>query len=525
MVRALHAYQHIYANVEPEQSPRGQGGFQTLFYTHAGLSEAEVAEMEARLLYFPGAGDPAKRLFFNTSTGKRVLAQVVPLPEPDRFGRGGRYLAHSLVLDPEQFAALGANPFHVWRHAIYVTTVEEALERGDFHTGDVPPLSFDLPEEGENAQELARGWPGEALRKLTLLALRAERLAGKRSAVAFLGGPRQVEEALEVGFLAVPTACRPRCTFDTYFHRGNLVATYFWAIGLPESPRRPNLVEVDARIRQAPAFVPDQPETAYERWVLEALDAGDLDAAARYRDVAYALCEWLDDHPADEALLDSAPPQVIGTVLRLSPEQVRARLRRMLQDRLPPLLAERVFAPLSQAEAPQLLQWLREGVDASDLLDALFNTYAADRFRAPPRRERGALRGILERTAHQDLRLLQACWDGRREPLRRELGQAGKEAYRWFVQAVLPAGLVDPLDLLVPVQVDAFLDLYLASAALEEHGLAPLAEELLELGLASSLVRLVPHLQDRPAREIKALRKVAGRQTGLPEAFRRALEM
>jgi hypothetical protein len=37
---AIQAWQHIYSNVEEAQSPRGRGGFQTLFYTTGSLTEA-----------------------------------------------------------------------------------------------------------------------------------------------------------------------------------------------------------------------------------------------------------------------------------------------------------------------------------------------------------------------------------------------------------------------------------------------------------------------------------------------------
>ena len=60
----IQAWQHIYSNVEKEQSPQGRGGFQTLFYSKAGLTEDEIEEMEGRLLYFPSKVEPVKRLFF-----------------------------------------------------------------------------------------------------------------------------------------------------------------------------------------------------------------------------------------------------------------------------------------------------------------------------------------------------------------------------------------------------------------------------------------------------------------------------
>ena len=90
---AVQAWQHIYTSVERDQSPHGRAGFQTLFYSRSGLTEAEVQEMEARLVYFPSEIEPVKRLCVTISTGKVMVAQIVHLAEPDRLGRTGRYLA------------------------------------------------------------------------------------------------------------------------------------------------------------------------------------------------------------------------------------------------------------------------------------------------------------------------------------------------------------------------------------------------------------------------------------------------
>ena len=80
----IQAWQHIYSNVEKEQSPQGRGGFQTLF-SSSDLTELEVEEMEGRLLYFASDVEPLKRLFFTTSTGKGVVAQIVFLPTGQQY--------------------------------------------------------------------------------------------------------------------------------------------------------------------------------------------------------------------------------------------------------------------------------------------------------------------------------------------------------------------------------------------------------------------------------------------------------
>ena len=154
----IEAWQHIYSNVEKEQSPKNRGGFQTLFYSLAGLSQAEVSEMESRLLYFSSKVEPIKQLFFSTSTGKGVVAQIVVIAEPDKYGRRGRYLAHSLIFSAEDLARFEADPFRVFEHFTFISTVAEALEQGIFETSDIPAVSLNLPESSTGDIEAAKQW-------------------------------------------------------------------------------------------------------------------------------------------------------------------------------------------------------------------------------------------------------------------------------------------------------------------------------------------------------------------------------
>jgi hypothetical protein len=111
----VYASQHIYANVEEGQSPHKKKGYQTLFSTRSALTEAEIeTEIEPRLFYKRSESVSGKRVFFTTSTGKKVMANIVPLTGADLLGREGRYLAHSLVFSPEMFADIGADPFRVF---------------------------------------------------------------------------------------------------------------------------------------------------------------------------------------------------------------------------------------------------------------------------------------------------------------------------------------------------------------------------------------------------------------------------
>jgi hypothetical protein len=518
----LQAWQHIYSNVEKEQSPQRRGGFQTLFYTLAGLTTAEVEEMESRLLYFPSTVEPVKRLFFTTSTGKGVVAQIVALPEPDQFGRKGRYLAHSLVFAPEALAQFEVDPFRVFRHANFITTLSTALAQGNFQTRDIPALSLELSPQTIPYLEAAHSWPPAELAKLSLLALRVKRQARHREAVTITGEPAEIESALEAAFLAVPTAMRPHCTFDTYFYRCNLVATYFWAIGLPEPPASPKFAVVEGVTRQVQEAGPLQPETPYERWAVAAIKAGQLVELAQERDQAFALAEWLRGRDYELSLLEVASPEVIEAMFKLNPEMVQARLNQRVGEQMPLALVQRVADHLyGQTTALDLYRQLRQGFSLPQLLEVLYASYAAESFKEPSGAELKALETILNQSEHPLLRLFLAYWRNPQRHLPQALEQVDVTTYRQFGETVLLLKLVKPVSLLRPDRVDAFLDLYLAGHV---ENLVDLAEALLKIKKPAALSRLTGCVRTLPSKELKRLAQLVKGRSDIPESFQAAVQ-
>lgn len=312
----IQAWQHIYTNVEKEQSPRGLGGFQTLAASPE-LDATEVAEMEGRLLYVPAQMEPVKRLFFTTAQGHVMVGQAVPLADPDQYGRKGRYLAHSLVFEPEAFKAGGADPFRVLETFPFITNVADALA----HCGasdTLPPVEFDLSPAP--VFDMA-GWPISELQQLALLALRAEQMSLDRLAVALVGESAEIEEALRLAMLAVPTQRRTWCTFDTYFYHCNLVATYYWAVGLPERPGNANFLLVDAAARRVLDNPADGANTIYERWVLAGIAAGTWLQDIAHRDAVYTYAEWLDGRLPEGASEPELLPALLAAVQACCPHE------------------------------------------------------------------------------------------------------------------------------------------------------------------------------------------------------------
>ena len=450
------------------------------------------------------------------------MSQIVFLPNPDQFGRGGRYLAHSLIFAPEALVQFQADPFRVFGRFSFVTTVDEALKRGNFQTGDIPAISLELPTTTPNDVEAARQWPVPELKKLALLALRVDQQAQEREALTFIGEPQQIESALEAAFLAVPVSLRPHCSFDTYFYRCNLVATYFWAIGLPEPPVSIKFVHVEGQAKQVEGEIPGQPETAYERWTMQLIDGGKLADIARYRDNAFALGEWLDDRAYDLSLLNAAPSELIAEVMKASPQSVQAALRRGIAQKLPTELVDRAANyAFNKMSGTALYKQLRQGFEVPQLLELLYESYAAEEFKEPPKQEVKALGMLLEKNDHNILRLFLAYWVSVRKELPKALKWAEDADYRRFGEIALRLKLVEPFRLLLSGRGEVFLDLYLTS---DTDNVPELVEALMEAEEFGCVSRLTNHLPKLSRKDLKKVDKLIDDQTEIPQQFHQAVE-
>lgn len=116
--------QFIYTNVEDHLSPKRRRGLQ-VWLVSPDLSPTLRAEIEPFLSSFnkPAGSSPnlVRFLFAPLRDGrppdadpaKYLVAKFTALTKPDRFGRGGRYHAHALVIDPDEFRKLDNNPFRL----------------------------------------------------------------------------------------------------------------------------------------------------------------------------------------------------------------------------------------------------------------------------------------------------------------------------------------------------------------------------------------------------------------------------
>lgn len=504
------AGQHLYGYLEPAESPRGVGGFQTLCYTADYLSIDEVDELESRLLYHPSEHAPLKRLFFTLSAGKVIIAQITPVSRTDAAGRGGQYIAHSLVLGDEEITKLDADPFLVFNRFRFIETVEEALRHVKYaadgmNAARIPLSPSPLPTPAKSPEAL----PFEMVQSFASLGFQAERLSQEGKMIAVVGTPSEVERTLQAVWFTLPIPLRRRCSFDTHFLGCNPVYLRYWAVGLPEHPTSPYYIVYDAKQNQFVSPISVKPDAAYERWLYERLRLRRNEPLARAeRERVYQLGEWLDGRSRN-APLTELPRKTIDDVLNLAQDKLRERLYDAILQQCPLPLAERIVKRLwNPTNLLSIAQQIHSGFEPKQLAEELYLAYRDAYFAMPPRRELRSLEGFVQNVNHGRLRSLYACWARKYNALEIELRRLDKSEYTAFIEEAFRFGLIQPLVLLVDEHADEFIRIYLGSVPSNKLFLSPLVRKLIDMGLYShleSLRKSLRQVSDKELRELKAL--------------------
>lgn len=209
------AAQHVSAMLTSRQSPRGQAGYQTLFYTRELLTPDELRLIEGRVQCGP-ARDGKVRWQSYRLGARHVISRIVPVAEPDEFGRRGRYFTHSLVCDVPDAQQFDAGLFGLLRAQNFLPSLGRVLASDELKTGHIPATRLNVGDAwDEEKQSRLRDWSGEQLNRLYMLMSDPGQLTAQGHHVALVGNEEQVLEALKVAFLLTPAPSRKFCSFDT----------------------------------------------------------------------------------------------------------------------------------------------------------------------------------------------------------------------------------------------------------------------------------------------------------------------
>jgi hypothetical protein len=412
MTIKISAAQHFYASIRQDQSPVGRRGLQTLFYTQSLLSKSETREIEDHAQFDSSGEVKSKWQFYCLSSRKAVISYLSLIPEPDEFGRVGRYFAHSLVLDHANWQQLGFSPFALLSDTIFCNSLEEVLKQGNLLSGECPARQIEAELDWIGwAESNSQSWSGENLGNLALAASRANLILEKDSFISLVGENQQIINALGVAFLHTPDRKRQRCSFDTA--SSNCVwpaPVRFWGHGFSQRDEAQTGIIVDTTLRtiEIPAkyalkkSFSVKPESSDSHHSLQEPAPGERNTTGPQD--SPALMQTTDD-PGGSSMED---PNREAQASPGNPELIDQRIRELM----PPFISHELseFMLRRAGDTPLKRQrWLNRHPDEGAVGEELFLVLARDWKDWPPSLEdQQALFRIQDR--YNGIALLLAVW-------------------------------------------------------------------------------------------------------------------
>lgn len=386
----VRAPQVVYTNVEEEDSPTRERGFQTVFATQPDLEwDMVVREIAPALLYaFSGIGVPRvgyaaadlprEFVYYSAGTEWQVVACITPLlgnpVEVDRFGRSRVLFAHALVVRKEDFRRLfDCDPFRLIETYPFFTSYGDVLQRGGVEGGNpqIPPAILESrpSEESEESASFRRFRADPSrFRQLLLMASHQATPRTQRRTLQFEGPPAEMLGFLRDLFRWLPVSHRGVCTFDTLFvgqfASSKQSVSPQWANGVDVGQRitQPDVVRIDLESGRLLTQSDDlTPETPYDIWLDQAFRPASSARCALTPVALNAVCvmqELCWGRAIDEAEVARIPDEVFREFFSLNRGYVGRLLRKNFEAFPGPAAAERLVEPalrwVEQNGAPAL---------------------------------------------------------------------------------------------------------------------------------------------------------------------------
>lgn len=210
------AAQHVSAMLTSRQSPKGRAGYQTLSHTRELVSADELRGLERQVQGSAARDGKPKWQSYRLDDRRHVVSRIVPIPEPDDFGRRGRYFTHTLICDVPAGQQFDDTLFGLLRPENFFSSLDQVLASDGARTGLAPVVMVDVGNgRGSGVPGWLREWSGEQLNQLYMLMSDPRRLIEQGHHVALVGSESQIMEALETAFLLTLPEARKFCSFDT----------------------------------------------------------------------------------------------------------------------------------------------------------------------------------------------------------------------------------------------------------------------------------------------------------------------
>lgn len=458
---AVPAHQLIYTNVEADLSPNRQRGFQ-VWLASPELTPEQRRATAKRLDDFrlpPGVAGPAavlaRHVFFHLAdSGYFVVARTVPSAERDKFGRGGKFHAHAVLVKEDAFRSLGSNPFRIIDGGFaFHEAPADAMKAGNWRSGSLPTVELAPGEPAADRIAL----PAE---RLVELLEHLERTDEKPLVIA--DRPERMLAALRTCFAELPPSARRKLEFDTLSTGAALAQIRYAAAGAYSAThlkmwsfRRYHQLDLGTGTCTPPIAPTDGVRTG------ELLrTAGWNELADGDRDAALAMAKTMARGELDEIGTLMLTPQVLA-VVAASPgfagavdAAVRARIERDVSPGLAALPGMLDDVRSHFAGAPgEVLERLQQPVPREWIAHALYESLKSVATELP--HDVHAALGVWLAAGHPPprLELIFRRWrgtDGDFGKIQRALSEPEEDSkrHKWFrdwLEATLPEGTAEEL--------------------------------------------------------------------------------
>lgn len=229
----------IYTRVEPEYSPASKNGFQTVYLSPEIASLAGAIEKRVQC-FAPEASHTEQGTleyqYFWLDTGQAVIAQTCAIASDaqviDKTGRGGSFVAHALILAPEQFSRIRNDPFAVIQGILDAGIFTEDVETLVSYLRDKPPPTQVDVYPRTRFDESLEEWNAEALERWAGLVQSAGVLTRDKNSLLLLSNDSDdIYALLSAALFLMPKDVRLHCTFNTFVDGCIPAAGTYWAVG------------------------------------------------------------------------------------------------------------------------------------------------------------------------------------------------------------------------------------------------------------------------------------------------------
>lgn len=529
----ISAGQHIYGNVEKSVSPSNTGGFQTLFYSKDLLTESETEEIENRLGYTFSEENPEKVIFFQL--GERfVTTQIIPLPEVDKYGRKGAYIAHSFVFSSKDIEKIHYNPFVIFDlcQDKFVKTITDALAIGNRGDMNVASLNFSFDPEKLKAFEQTmtdslHEWNAQEIKKIVNFVLIEFQKQKEIKSLVFSGPQSEIRKTIKGIFSLIPDVFRSTCLFDTYFYNLNPVALKYPIYCYPTVPHSSQRAEVNT-LSKTVSNIPIEGSSPYEDWIFGGRYPDDLKEKCLTRNAVFELDNYLSNKEfKKEIILENIKSPNIESFLQINQYLFQGKMDAFFKTAPTDVFGQHIANALKRnySEKPKanLLEAVLTSFDQKEISECLFVEIKG--ISSPKKEEIDGLKKYLAQNKHPLLQIIYSKWTSNYNSLLKILNSLSDDDYRTVIEFLWNE--VDIKYLIVDSKIPIFIEMFVTEA-LKKKVIRDKTPDVVKFcvlhnqeSFLSNLVVLFPKLTQT---QIKTIQEYIAQQTEdkralIPEEF------